>query len=198
MPQTPNPTQSRPAKTPQANQQPIDAHAVLATCSSAEPISESEYEALKGALEVLRGDKPNGFHSLQQEVLERVVRARSENDLDVAAFICGAIEQYFTNSRNESINGFISSGEIILLEESHAETLLELAAILKNGSWIGDFIASMAILEREQRLTPMDVARGLVNDIQQFDIDLDITRRTLRLYPTLFAAAAASEPQESR
>jgi hypothetical protein len=45
--------------------------------------------------------------------------------------------------------------------------------------------------EKERPRTPAEVAKTLVNEIEQFEIDVHIAKRTTALYPKLFTPAAA-------
>jgi hypothetical protein len=193
MPQKQNPNESRPAPKPAERDYSESGFALLVNRSTNEMLTEHEYEKLTAVLRILRAPKPLGFMTLHQEVLDRITGSDEERAPEDAGWICDGIAEHFSNIGSDQVVGFISSGdpELTLLHEKHRlNTLLGVAAVLESNSWLGSCIGTLVSLEKDRPRTPAEVAQYLIEDMDQFSIDVSITQRTLRLYPQLFEQPA--------
>jgi hypothetical protein len=48
-------------------------------------------------------------------------------------------------------------------------------------------------LGKQGHRTPVEVVQTIMNEVEEFDMDVNITKRALRLYPQLFEQPAAPE-----
>lgn len=195
-PASPEPFPPRPVGAPTAGA-PCDVAAVLMNTGTADKLRASEYEVLKGVLEILRQPGPMGFQSLRQNVLSQLIMSRSEDETAALHDITGAITEYFTNIGNEECLGFIAGGQelVFLDEESHLRALSGVASLLKSDTWLGDWIQLLAAHSKKRNLTPLDVSRTLVDEIDNFEGDVRTAKRTRALYPKLFEASGSQEAQ---
>jgi hypothetical protein len=87
----------------------------------------------------------------------------------------------------------------IIITETEYNELSRYLFLHRSENWLADFIAvECAVFEKGQHLTPHDVIHFLVGNMDQWDGDIDTTKRMLRDFPAMFqtevAACVANAP----
>lgn len=158
---------------------------LLSNAHTSESLSESEFETLHGLLTLHRQSGP--WLRLVLDQAARVYGRRGQS-LDAGQLV-GIIAEKLDETTTEDVAGlFKPSGPgLETLTGSEVPQLQKYLDVIRRGSWLQSFIGTLCSLHaRGEQITPLDAARVLDNDADQFQTDVEIAERMVRDYPGLF------------
>jgi hypothetical protein len=166
-----------------------------------EMISDDECKLLQGLLKLYRSEAQPRFMQTFLEHWAWHGGSHSDDPVDLKDVAFHLVESYNQGTLNENIGGLMiryggPMADILRkLSEEQFDHLAKYLAVRRSGDWIATFVGVEVELFAEGKdRTPADVIKGLVNDLEEFDMSIETTERMLRKHPDLFREAIAKIP----